>query len=525
MLAAATTAPLVGCSKSDSQDAASRAMRPQSRPNVLWVVWDTVRADRMSLYGYDRPTTPKLARWAANARVFDNCVTPGPYTVPSHASMFTGLLPSEHGAHARYPWLDARFDTIAECFNAAGYRTYLFSANPHIGRAENFQQGFEVEEHPWDPKWRAEALRIVREKIRPEDKSSELPDKLRTAPRLTVWDVKACGELAQQGLLDWLATGEQDRPFFAFLNYMEAHRPFIPPERYRRRIMTDEQVARSYRVDRSWIPMWSYTFGLRDYSDDELEVMALTYDACIAELDDLFADLLAALDAGGHLDDTVVVLTSDHGEHLGEQHMLDHQYSLYESLTRVPLVVWYPPAFEPGRESRPVMTFDLFPTLLALAGIDPPAGLKSRAVSLLEPRADRRRLAENPAAPLGPLREVKQAYPSFDPRPWDRTLRALYDDQQKLIWASDDRHELYDLARDPGEEHNLYAADDATSQAMIERLGDAVAELAIAGEPSIPPPEPPVDHVQLLEKLGYIEGKQGHARSASGTQPTTSASE
>jgi arylsulfatase A-like enzyme len=105
---------------------------PPRRPNVLWIMWDTVRADHLALYGYQGGATPNLDRWAADARVFENCLSTSGYTLPSHASMFTGLLPSEHCAHNDHTLLDDSYTTIAELLRSVGYRTYLYSANPHI---------------------------------------------------------------------------------------------------------------------------------------------------------------------------------------------------------------------------------------------------------------------------------------------------------------------------------------------------------------------------------------------------------
>ena len=118
------------------------------RPNVLWVVWDTVRADRTSLYGHDVSTTPHLDQWARGARVFEDAVSAGASTVPSHGSMFTGLLPTEHGVNNTHRVLDDRLTTIAERLGAAGYQTYLFAANPHISSPQNFAQGFDREVQP-----------------------------------------------------------------------------------------------------------------------------------------------------------------------------------------------------------------------------------------------------------------------------------------------------------------------------------------------------------------------------------------
>jgi len=485
--------------------------RPEPRepkaPNILVVVWDTVRADRLGPYGYGKSTTPFLDEWSTGARVYDDCVSAAPYTVASHASLFTGLLPTEHGASNRHAFLDDRHETLAERLRAAGYQTYLYSANPHISRAENFHRGFDRAEHPWDEANRDDAYRIVAAKITPEDASSELAEKIRAGRPKGGWDIKASGELANRGLVRWLNERDEERPYFAFLNYMEAHRPWIPPASFRRAVMTEEQVARSYRIDRSWLPLWSYTFGLHDYSEDELAVMSATYDACIAELDALFRDLLAQLHAAGALDNTVVVLTSDHGEHLGEHHLLDHQYSLYEPLLRVPLIVRDGTRFPPGRERRPVMVHDLFPTLLAIAGLPVPEA--TRAVDLLAPREDRVRLAEY----LGPFQDafaaVEGTHPGWDRSPWEREIRALYRHGDKLIRWSDGRRELYRIAEDPGERTDLAAVEVEAAGRMESALEAVVGELRTGPAGGAPPAGMTEEHRELLRSLGYVHGGSG----------------
>ena len=480
-------------------------------PDVLWIVWDTVRADRMSVYGYEKPTTPNLERWAQDARVFDDCVSAAPYTVPSHGSMFTGLLPSEHGADNARPFLAEELETVAERFSGAGYQTFLFSANPHIAQEENFHQGFDVELHPWDPRFADEALEIVREKTR-ADRSSELPRRLRAAPRAP-WNLKASGTLANRSLGSWLRERDESRPFFAFVNYMEAHRPLVPDREYREAMMSAEQVERSYHIDRSWIPVWAYTFGLHEYDPEQLEVLSGTYDAALLELDALFGALMDDLAEVIDLDRTVVVLTSDHGEHLGEHHLLDHQYSLYDELLRVPLIVRYPPGLDPGRDAGPVVNFDLFPTLLELAGLEtPPGQAEGQAVSLLRPQADRKRLAENPAVFTQPFAAIGNRYPGWDPAPWIRVLRAHYRDRHKLIWSSDGRHELFDRVADPREQNDLRDADSRLFREMIDSLEAQVSTLnhpPDAGEL----PEMGDDMRRRLTALGYV-GPSGEGDAA-----------
>ena len=267
------------------------------RPDVLWIVWDTVRADHLSLYGYGRPTTPFLEQLARDALVFDDCRSMASSTVPAHGSMFTGLMPSEHGADNHTRLLDPRFETIAELFRGAGYATYLYSANPNLQARTGFAQGFDVEQHPWDPERRGRALAILERKAE-GDEASGLS---RILARGDVDDahLKACGELANEAFADFLAGADPERPFFAFLNYMEAHEPLVPPRALRARFLAPEDVERSAKEDRSWRSGYEYSYGLRTFAPGYFEVLAGVYDAALAELDLLLADLLLRLEAAG----------------------------------------------------------------------------------------------------------------------------------------------------------------------------------------------------------------------------------
>ncbi|MFP8882050.1 MAG: sulfatase [Myxococcota bacterium] len=418
-----------------------------SRPNILWVVWDTVRASNMSVYGYDRPTTPHLAEWVRHARVFDDVLSTASTTIPSHASMFTGMLPAQHGVDDGHPKLGEQHQTLAEILKAAGYRTYLFSANPYVGKSTALSQGFDSVEHPWSPAFKDEAARIVEQKTRPyASDGSQAPNWARY--------VKTAGALAEKGLTDWLArTG--DEPFFAVLNYMEAHLPLVPDRQHRELFMTDTELVQSYESPVLGMTVWRYTTGLMELEDSRLDVLRRTYDAAIAELDHLFFELLQSLARSGRLADTVVVLTADHGELLGEHHMLNHQYSVHDPLLRVPLIIGHPSLVEPGRDSRPVMNVDLFPTLLELAGVSVEIPYRSEAVSLFGREAERVRLSEYPFADRKHIRYLKFDDPDFEPDPWLRSLRAFQSGAMKYVWASDGSHSLYDLTADPDEQTNL----------------------------------------------------------------------
>ncbi len=479
------------------------------RPDVLWIVWDTARADRMSLYGHQRETTPFLEEWARGARVYDDVVSPAPYTLPSHASMFTGLLPSEHCTHNGNRVLHDSFTTIAELLQESGYRTYLYSANPHVSTTGGLAQGFEVEEHPWSEGLKERALEIVQAKLAPGDTSSELPGLLADVEsgqaKSEGWHIKASGELAQEATTHWLDSVGEDESFFVFLNYMEAHRPWVPSQEAREAMLSGKDLEDSYTVDRSWDTIWQYVFGVHDYTERELELIRGTYDATLLELDRLLENLLGELDRRGRLDNTIVILTSDHGEHLGEHRRMDHQYSLYHELLNVPLVVHYPRAFEAGRDANPVMSFDLFPTLLELTGVEPAPGAFLTAVSLFDSAAGRERFAEDPRASRHGVRMVRQLYPDVDFSPWFRETRALYDGDEKFIWGSNGVYEYFNLADDPGENVNLLEShpDRALElgQALLEyHAGLYRCDPTNPGEPVIPESE-----VEMLRGLGYVD--------------------
>ena len=475
-----------------------------SKPNVLWVVWDTVRADRLSVYGHDRPTTPFLEQWSKGARVYDDCVATAGSTVPSHASMFTGLLPVEHGANYSNQKLSDRWTTLAELFKGGGYDTFLFAANPHIQATTNFTQGFDTAKHPWSDEYREAALSIVRGKISPDDQSSFLVRKLQgDESKIGAWNVSASGELAEQALFDWFDQRDDSQPFFAFLNYMEAHAPYIPPGSYRRRIMeSEDDVKRSYAVDNRAVSRWAYCFGLHEYEQDDLELLRAVYDSTLLELDELFERLIGRLEREGLLENTIVVLTADHGEQLGEHRLIDHQYALYDTMLRVPLIVHYPARLAPGRDDSPVSTFDLFPTLLELAGLEPPEGLRSQAVSLLDPAQDRVRLAEYPTPFEEGFRKVLPFHPDFDPTPWSRRLRALYTGEEKFICSSDGRHELYDRGADPTEARNLIEQRGAQGRELLQRLLALGAELTPATD--IEEASFTAQELEMLRVLGYV---------------------
>ncbi|MEZ5979699.1 MAG: sulfatase-like hydrolase/transferase [Planctomycetota bacterium] len=286
---------------------------------------------------------------------------------------------------------------------------------------------------------------------------------------------------------------------------MEAHRPLLPSDAARERFMTPEQVRRSHELDLSWPRVWAYTFGLEELDDADLEVVRRTYDAALYELDALFEGLVDELRRRGVLDDTIVVLTSDHGELLGDGHVLGHHYSLAEGVVRVPLVLRAPGRVAAGRDATPVQNLDVGPTLLRLAGLRvDDAG--SRARDLLLADTGRARVAEYLVRFEEPFRSVSRDHPDFDPEPFRSRIRALWSGDEKLVWRSDGRGGLYDLARDPREEHDVAGERGERAKELARELQRTVAGLDAPSVRDADRRARSEEERRRLERLGYLDG-------------------
>ena len=508
-------------------DPAPAAPAAPARPNVLILVWDTVRADRMSLYGYGRPTTPKLDAWARDAVVFERATSPDMWTLPSHASMFTGLAGTEHGAKASWRWLDHRFDTLAELLGRDGYDTIAVSSNLIASPMTNLTQGFDIVHTTFPRDGEAQgrysqaAKQAAAKKRIPNDASTEISPAFagRADDKWAKSVHKDAAPVIHGALTDFLdERADRSKPWFAYLNMMEAHTPRIPSMSARKRVLPDALIERGLTTDASLFAENEYMVGKRDYSPEELDAIGGVYDAALVDLDDATADLFADLAQRGILDDTLVILVADHGEALGEHRRMEHRWSVYQQLLSVPLVVRYPKRLAPSRVRERVSTTDVFATVLDVTGTTPPRA-PTTSTSLIR-RVNERSFAKQVFTQmLDPfatqLKSIKTAYPDIDVAPFTRTYCAAFEGAHKLIYASDGKHELFDVEADPAESQNLYARE---VDAAI-RLTDGLA----AWEAALPTYDPALraandgaqgqktdaaakrEECQQLVLLGYID--------------------
>ncbi len=397
-------------------------------PNILLLIWDTVRADELTIYGHRRPTTPNLARLAGRGIVFDQAFSTAPWTLPSHASFFTGRYPHELTASWRDP-LDGRFPTLAEVLSRNGFATAGFVANTYYASVgSGLARGMaHYEDYGFTPGDFFMSTALGRELVRVHS----LRDCL-TGGQIPG---RKSAERVDGDFLSWLDRRPAGHPFFAFLNYYDAHSPYLPPAPF----------DTLFQTGRGRVPLiW------KGYRLTAAEVYAerRAYDAAIAYLDAQLEALVQALRQRGLLDNTIVVLASDHGEEFGGHRVFLHGNSIYAVSLHVPLVVFDPRRPGGVRVPDPVSLRDLPATLLDLAGV-PNGTFPGSSLATLW-----RRPATRPEAPL--LAEVGQAsgLPGWYPVSVG-DLHSVIAGGYQLILNGNGREELYDLRHDPNEEDNL----------------------------------------------------------------------
>ena len=456
-------------SSSDKRAVAGLPPAPARAPNVLLIVLDTVRARSLSLHGYQRPTTPNLDRWAPGAVVFDRAIAPSSWTFPSHATMFTGRWPHELSADWHTP-LDARYPTLAEVLRNRGYLTAGFSANLFYCTSEfGLARGFvHYEDYPVSVSQALVSTAIGRELI-----SFSLNEDF--AFRFRGWigydeipGRKSAAEI-NDDFLRWLARQDGDRPFFAFLNYLDAHQPFLPPPPFDAAF----REAGSRGDPRHW---WN-----RQWSPQDLKTETDSYDGAIAYIDHQIGRLLDDLRRRAVLDDTVVIITSDHGEHLGERGFMRHGNTLYPEVLHVPLMILLPEGLKAGvRVADPVSLRDIPATVLSVVkaeceGCMPGESLASHWAPEGTPAS---RTAWSPA-----FAELKQGIRIPDRYPNAKgDLYSLFAHGMHYIVNSSGHEELYDFAADPAEVQNLAGTPGQT--ALLEQLR---ARLSIVRQASVRP--------------------------------------
>ncbi len=460
--------------------------RAGNLPNIIFIVLDTLRADHLSCYGYSNNQTPNFDLISREGVLFLNAHSASPWTLPSHASMFTGLYTSQHRTDWGHEYLTEDHFTIAEYLRSVGYRTAGFSENPNVNVTNGLAQGFQEFHGTWRAPLFTRAFRKINRGINIRSYRHEYTN--RTSGLFRRW------------IMDG---GETHRPFFAFVNFMVPHLPRYPRTSSGAEEFQSEILKRIEPVN--LVPERFYLDRYR-LDKSELSVMRKVYDQEISYLDRELGKLMSFLKAEGILEDSILVITSDHGENFGDHGFIEHQFRLSESLIHVPLVIRYPKILEARIVNENVSTVAIFRTIVEiLDGLNKeqfsPVNLPSKG-SLFDPKADEPIISEYYSGVEMMKRTIGKEAPDFDFSPYDLNIKSLISGKHKYIWYSTGKEELFDLDADPGEVNDL----SAERSDLLRNFQTLLWESVEAGELATGSEEGPViDQAtrDALKALGY----------------------
>ncbi|QEH32392.1 Choline-sulfatase [Aquisphaera giovannonii] len=420
---------------------------PASAPNVLFVVWDTVRSVSLSSYGYEPETTPNLSRWAQRGVQFEKALAPSPWTYPSHASFFTGRWPFQINAQWKFS-LDTPDPTLAEYLQSRGYQTAGFVGNTNSCNYETaLDRGFiHYDDYALTP--RALLTRTVPGRWMLENLL------LLVDPYERKWaNLQSRGAEGINGaFLGWLDRRRADRPFFAFLNFFDAHEPYVAPAGFAGRFGVAPQGLKDQQMLVDFIGMPKQLLTPRD-----LEMLRGSYESCIASLDDRFGRLMDSLEEKGLLQNTIVVLTADHGEAFAEHGIFTHSYAVEIQEVGVPLLILAPGAPGGRKEPTAVSLRDLPATVVELAGLGDGSPFPGRSLAACW-RAPAGQPPDQPPSPALSEKADETVFPSphgEGPNLGNVQFSVVSPFGIQYVRNGDGRESIYNLWRDPAAGVNM----------------------------------------------------------------------
>lgn len=489
---------------------------PLTQPDIIFLVLDTQRSDRLSCYGYEKATSPNIDAIAAQSTRFKNAIAPAQWTIPSHASMFTGLYPSQHQMLQSYSVMPPHLKTLAERLQAGGYYTAAFCNNPLVGVINNgLRRGFYsflnysglISSHPnqagvpsrWLDHYRQLFKRIVAKALNSVQDAFARSDWLLalsfTPLMVPLWQTALSFKGNTRKSLDDAArlhihrqiqrqTVDPNQPIFTFINLMGTHMPYRPPheqiERFAPHVLKDRQAQTYLRRFNSDVYGWLAPL-MGDLDAQQKVTLDGMYDAEVAAQDAQVGAFFKKLEQSGRLDQTLVIICADHGEHLGEKQLMGHSLSIYNELIQVPLIIRdasgpLAQGFASATEREDVVsTRCLFHTVLAAAGL---AMATEREESLVHQRTTA--TVSNPVfaeavTPQNVLNLIQNRQPNLvQQHACDQARRAVWASGHKLIETGPDLLELYDVQGDPQENLDL-------SEIFPEQVESLQASLAAFG--------------------------------------------
>jgi len=428
------------------------------KPNIILISIDTLRSDHLSCYGYSRTTTPNIDRIAEGGVMFKNAYSTAVWTPPAHASMLTGYYPSQHQV-VHQNKLNDDIPTIAQVLKKRGYHTAGFVNNSQVGELVGLAKGHDAFYEIWKGFSRNQVLKLGAHKIR---------------KFLGYADDGAAR--TNQLAFNWLRKGwNQEQPFYMFIHHIDAHNPLKAPRPFLFHFLSQERRAQ-VDMEKIWKvadnPLACFTDEIQ-LNEVELQALTALYDEEIRYVDHIIGQLVTLLEEMKVFDDTLFILTADHGEHLGEHGMYSHVASLYEPIVHIPFLMRYPRVLSPEVREDYIQLVDIFPTISAACNSElSDSNLPGK--NLLEPNNDgddrllfaewegripffvKDRLNDN---------NRKRITEQFSNKKW-MCRRGDF----KLISDERGNYELYNTVTDPDEKDNLNSEQPSVFGQLREKL-------------------------------------------------------
>ncbi len=511
-----------------------------TRPDILLLVLDTQRVDRLSAYGYERNTSPHLDALAADATRFEYGITPAQWTIPTHTSLFTGYYPAVHRTQQSFSKVPQSIPTLAELLQDDGYYTAAFCNNPLVGVVDNgLRRGFysflnysgwmtnrpnQAGKHPRIMgRYRQFFKRNLSKWVHALQDSFARSDALLefafTPIMVPIWQTalsfkgntgKSLNDTAN--LLIERKQVSMDQPIFSFVNLMGTHMPFHPNtehvQQFAPDFLRDKEMRRYLQRFNSDVLGWLTPMS-GDVTQHQLDVISGMYDAEVATQDDHLGVFFDRMRSSGALDNTLVLIVADHGEHLGEKDFMGHTVSVYNELVHVPLIVRDPNgAFAAGTViDEPVSTRRIFHTALQAAGLADDAQKAYSLANNGDNDPDHGIVFTESITVQNVQNIMKKQRPEvIQEHLVDQRRRAVFQAPYKLILTGEVKQELFNFIDDPKEEHDLSTEMPEKVQMLSGLISDyelQSAALGIKAGGRTGKNDPQL--AQRLKALGYLE--------------------
>lgn len=420
------------------------------KPNIILISIDTLRADHLSCYGYHKRTTPNIDRLSEEAVICRNNLSTGVWTPPGHASMLTGLYVSEHGVFDTRK-LNDYIPTIASELKAQGYQTAGFVNNSQVGALVGLDKGHDIFEEVWKG---IEARNIIERAVKGTFR------RIRRKVGYEDMGAKRTNTLFR----NWIETSlDKARPFYCFLHYIEPHNPLDPPRGVGRdfvepslgglRLEMIKKIAQN--------PLICYVEDIVP-NENEIRYLKSLYDGEVAYTDQRVGEIIETLQRNGLYEDTMIIITADHGEHFGEHGFWSHVASLYREVVRIPLIIKFPGEYRCTAEVQSITQLvDIFPTVLEVTENPNKDIYQGSGVVLLPEEGQWKEFHDCAFAewegrvPYFILEKIRGREEFIDLSRFKTPMMMVQDKKYKLIWKSEQDYELYDIHNDPCENVNI----------------------------------------------------------------------